>query len=209
MRNVITEIPNAVGKKGNRKQKLPYHSSRFRILVNTNIHFTDEVLRDKAMAALRDATVNLPHNYDEYNLLKYFYWDEATKKIYPVEDKRSHLIVGNIITFVFEEGLEHGYLHEHIDLQINHNTTIQINGSNLIKYFQLYLERAGINAPSLFVRVKRVKADMTTAYMSKSQPLKETFENGGFVSTDTQKALIKGDYKAVDEGIFEVHSQLE
>ncbi len=182
----IREIPSIVRADTRapkvRGQRVAFLASRFHILVNTNYKFTSEARMQACIGALRAATQALPtpiYELKNWDMLKFFEWIAFGKKAkLPIEDS-AHLYDTAIrkikMVYVFEKGPINDFLHEHIDIQINHDSCIQFNHKQVYAYFSEAL-KGFPEITSLFIRIKRVKADMTNSYFKKNMMVAEGFD---------------------------------
>ena len=182
----IREIPNVIQahkptitKPG---QRVAFLASRFHILINTNHKFTSDKRLQACIQALRSATQALPtpiYEIKNWNMLKFFEWISFGKKArLPIEDNTTlyDTAIRKIkMVYVFEKGPINDYLHEHIDIQINHNSCVQFNHKQVYAYFANALKDFP-EITSLFIRIKRVKADMTNSYFKKNMMIAEGFD---------------------------------
>lgn len=163
-------------------QRVAFLASRWHILVNTNHKFTSNPRMQACIQALRDATQALPtpvYEIKNWNMLKFFEWIAFGKKARdPIEDNTAlyDTAIRKIkMVYVFEKGPINDFLHEHIDIQINHNSCLQFNHKNVYAYFAKALEGFP-EITGLFIRIKRVKADMTNSYFKKNMMIAEGFD---------------------------------
>lgn len=171
----VQEIAGAVGERTRKKpRKLAWLASRFHILINTNHDFTLSPQRaDEVREWLRRRTKALPppiYELEHRDMLKFYDWAAqgvpASKPRASAQDYRD-LVESVRLVFVFETGGETGYLHEHIDMQINHYSCVKMDAKNFTAYFR-ELEEEFPEIRGMFIRIKRVKADMTESYFSKN-----------------------------------------
>lgn len=161
------------------------------------------------MEALRRATTALPppeYAIKEWDMLYFFEWIGFGKKSKkPLKEDYHHLYEAAIekikVLFVFEKGPLNDFLHEHIDIQINHHSCVQFNHKVVYAYFKEALKDFP-EITSLFIRIKRVKAFMSTAYFKKSLMVAEGFD----LSDDAKRAVntFMETYPGLD--VFEMNS---
>lgn len=171
------------------EDKCKFVASRWRILINTNHSYTaDPAGATVAMNAMRDATMSLPQAIPQHNMLKFYEWQSHGVRGCLLPDSYYHLIEDYKIVFVFEKGPSNGNLHQHIDLQIDHNSCIHFKSTAFKEWIRARMVAGGIPeeiAEGAFICFKRVMADMTHKYFSKG--LKKELE-GGY--TDATKEVI-------------------
>ena len=191
-----------------RKGKTLFLASRFHILINTNHAFKSNERLQACIQALREATNNMPpptYEIRNWNMLKFFEWTSFGRKAsQPIEENTllyDTAILKYRMVYVFEKGPLNDYLHEHIDIQINHNSCIQFNHKQVYAYFKDALKMFPEAQKHLFIRIKRVKADMTNAYFKKNMMIAEGFDLSDqakravhtFMETYPSMELLSGD----------------
>lgn len=143
------------------KYTWPWKASRYRIVINTNKTYLKQNELDQAQELMKNLTLRLKDKsfWQRNNLIIFLKEGGLLGELANDETKYDKIVSFQITASLQNDGLA-AYLHEHLDIQINHNWWIKLNTTNLRKLFQDLL---GLN--SLFLRSKKVKGDMTAAYL--------------------------------------------
>lgn len=165
--------------------------SRWMILINTNIDYEkigDEGLFNRTMDCLENAANDLVNQRNELvraGILVCYDFDPNDRRslVTPSIPTPPNPYLHGSISQAFEDAPATGYLHQHIDLTLDHvygegAIALQLDRENLYFYIaqRLRLETGQDFARpghKLFIRIRRIPANMAKSYLGKSEQLSE------------------------------------
>lgn len=180
--------------------------SRWSILINTNMSFQNQAQFDRVIEVMDRATADLTNERNELeraNIVQAYHFNPPTSTGSYSKTRPTQLLPNHPDPYfhakaraAFETSLGSNYLHEHIDLTLDHiygpgAVALKLNSRNLRAYFMERLVREANWDPGrqLFIRIKRMRANMARSYLSKQ------------IEQSEQEARMFEDREALDAGI--------
>lgn len=173
-------------------QKYDELRSRWTILINTNTAFKDQRRFENVYRTLRQATMDLTEQdeLERAHILEAYRFQPPLANGSLSRATPTELIAGatdpyqgSKVLFAFETGPDTSYLHEHIDMTLDHRygpgaVALLLNKQAFYNYIMGRLIRdAGWDpAHKLFIRIRRVPAFMGKSYLRKQSENQERIE---------------------------------